>query len=188
MKVTAGDLKKGDFLSRNGEIWQVQKTDFNYQGRGQAVVKSKVKSVTSGKNIEISFKSNDGVETIDVSVLPMQFLYKDQTGLHFMDEKTYHQYDLGAEVVGKVADFLKPGNKYYVLLYQDKPLSIRPPASVKLKVQEAENAVKGDTVSGAKKRVTLETGVTVMAPLFIRPGDTVAVNPETGEYVERVKS
>lgn len=187
MKKTSGDLKKGDFIFRNNEIWHVLKTEFNYQGRGQAVVKTKIKSVTSAKNIDVSFKSNDDVEIIDVSVVPMQFLYKDKNNLHFMEEKTYQQYELNTNVVGKVSDFLKPGEKYYVLLYQDKPLSIRPPASVKLKVAQAENAVKGDTVSGARKKITLETGVTVMAPLFIRAGDTIAVNPDTGEYVERIK-
>ncbi len=188
MKITAGDLKKGDFLFRNSEIWQVQKTEFNYQGRGQAVVRTKVKSVTSTKNVDLTFKSNDDVRTVDVTVIPMQFLYKDQDSLHFMDEKTYQQFDLKAAVVGKIGDFLRAGEKYFVLVYQDRPLSIRPPASVKLKVVQAEEAVKGDTVSGAKKKVTLETGVSIMAPLFIKVGDTLAINPDTGVYVERVKS
>src|SRR3990167_1466408 len=87
MKITAGDLKKVDFIFRNNEIWQMQKVEFNYQGRGQAVVRTKAKSVTSGKNVDISFKSNDDVDTVDVSVVSMQFLYKDNQTLHFMDEK-----------------------------------------------------------------------------------------------------
>ncbi|MBI2049329.1 elongation factor P [Candidatus Roizmanbacteria bacterium] len=188
MKVTAGDLKRGDFLFRSEEIWQIQKAEFNYQGRGQAVVRIKIKSVASEKNIDITYKSNDDVEIVDVSVVPMQFLYKDQSNLHLMDEKNYQQFELKSSAVGKVSDFLKPGEKYYVLLYQDKPFSIRPPASVKLKVVGAENAVKGDTVAGAKKKVTLETGVVIMVPLFIKEGDTIAINPDSGEYVERVKS
>ncbi len=188
MKKTSGNLKRGDFIIRDAEIWQIQKTEFNYQGRGQAVVRTKIKSVTSGKNIDVAYKSNDDVETVDVSVSSMQFLYKDKANLHFMDEKSYQQFELSTPAIGKVSDFLKPGEKYYVLLYRDKPLSIRPPASVKLQVTEAESAVKGDTVTGAKKKVTLETGVSIMAPLFIKVGDTIAINPDSGEYVERVKS
>ena len=89
-------------------------------------------------------------------------------------------------VVGSVGRFLKDGDKYYVYLYDEKPLNIRPPLSVKLKVVETEEAVKGDTVSGAKKPAKLETDVVVMVPLFIKTGDLISVNPETGEYTGRV--
>jgi elongation factor P len=90
-------------------------------------------------------------------------------------------------VVGDVAKFMKEGNKYYVYIHEEKPLTMRPPASVKLKIIETEDAAKGDTVSGAKKAATVETGVIVMVPLFVKKGDLITVNPETGEYGERVK-
>ena len=91
------------------------------------------------------------------------------------------------QIVGQVSDFLQEGKKYFVYLYQEKPLSVKPPMSVRLKVVETENAIKGDRVTGAKKRAKLETGVVIQAPLFIKAGDVVVVNPETGTYVERVK-
>ena len=117
----------------------------------------------------------------------MQFLYKDAQNLHFMNERTYQQYTLPLKVASEAANFLQEGKKYFVYLHNDNPLSLRPPASVRLKVIETEQAVKGDTVTGARKPAKLETGVIIQVPLFIKNGDTVAVNPETGEYVERVK-
>ncbi len=188
MKTTAGNIKKGEFILHQGEVWQVQKTDFNFQGRGMAVVRIKIKSVHTGKNIEFAVKSVESIQRADVSTVEMRFLYKDTTSLYFMDDKTYNQITVSASVVGTVAGYLKPGARYYVIMYDDSALNIRPPASVRLKVIQSENAVKGDTVSGAKKPATLETGVVVMVPLFIKEGDTVTINPETGQYVERVNN
>ena len=118
----------------------------------------------------------------------MQFLYKDAENLHFMNERSYQQYTLASQTVGEVSDFLQEGKKYFVYLHQEKPLTVKPPMSVRLKVVETENAIKGDTVTGVKKRAKLETGVMIQVPLFVKVGDVVTVNPETGSYVERVKS
>ena len=90
-------------------------------------------------------------------------------------------------MVGDAASFLKEGDKLYVYLHDEKPLNIRPPMSVKLKVVETEAAIKGDTVTGAKKPAKLETGATILVPLFVNTGDTIIVNPELGAYVERAK-
>lgn len=188
MRITAGNLKKGDFLLHQNEIWQVQKAEFSFQGRGMAVVRIKVKAVSSGKNIDITLKSVDSVELADVTTIQMQYLYNDGSQLHFMDEKTYQQVTVATSLVGDLANFLRPGDKYYVIMYDDKTLNIRPPASVRLKVVESENAVKGDTASTARKQAKVETGVTVIVPLFIKVGDTIMINPETGEYTERVKN
>ena len=104
-----------------------------------------------------------------------------------MNEKNYAQYTVPISVVGNVAKFLKESSKYFVFLHDDTPLTIRPPQSVKLKVIETDAGIKGDTVTGAKKIAKVETGVVVNVPLFIKTGDTIVVNPETGEYVERAK-
>ncbi len=188
MRTTAGNLKKGDFVVHLGEVWQVQKADFNFQGRGMATVRLKIKSIGSGKTMDLTQKSVDSLELADVETVQMQYLYNDGSQLHFMDEKTYQQTTVETSLVGDLANFLKPGEKYYVIMYEDKALNVRPPASVRLKIIESESAVKGDTVSGAKKQATVETGVTVAVPLFIKKGDLIVINPETGQYVERVKS
>lgn len=186
MRVNAGNLKKGDFVYHNGEIWQVQKAEFYSPGKGSALMKSRIKNIISGKNIEYTYKSNEQVEILEVNSIEMQYLYHDNENLYFMDERTYNQFFLPINVVGDVYKFFKEGEKMYVYIHNDKPLTVRPPLSVKVKVIEAEEAVKGDTVSGAKKPVKVETGAIVMVPLFIKIGDMITVNPETGEYTGRV--
>lgn len=187
MKTNAGNLKKGEFVHYQNEIWQIQRADFYSPGKGSALMKTKIKNILSGKNIDYTFKSNESVETLDVESIEMQYLYKDAENLYFMNERTYNQYTLPLAVVGDVAKFLKDGERYFVYLHNEKPLTLRPPMSVKLRIVETDDAVKGDTVSGAKKQATLETGVAIMVPLFVKKGDVVTVNPETGEYGERVK-
>jgi len=185
MKINAGNLKKGDFVHYQNEIWQVMKADFYSPGKGSALMKAKIKNIISGKNIDYTFKSNESVETLDVTSTEMQYLYADNENAYFMDERSYEQYHIPLEVVGDVYKYLKEGTKHFIYLYQDKPLTMRPPASVKLKVTEAEDAAKGDTVGGVKKLVTLETGATVMVPIFVKVGETISINPETGEYTGR---
>lgn len=187
MKTNAGSLKKGEFIRYQSDIWQIQKADFYSPGKGSALMKARIKNIITAKNIEYAFKSNEDVDVLDVECLEMQYLYKDSELLYFMNPRTYNQYTLLISVVGEAAKFMKEGNSYFVYVHDEKPLTMRPALSVKLKIIETEEAVKGDTVSGAKKPAKVETGVTVMVPLFVKVGDTVTVNPETGEYGERVK-
>ncbi|MBI4009456.1 elongation factor P [Candidatus Roizmanbacteria bacterium] len=188
MNTNAGNLKKGDFIYYQNEIWQVQKSEFYSPGKGSALMKTKIKNVISGKTIDYTFKSQETVETLEVESREMQYLYKDNLNLHFMDERSYQQYEVPISAVWGISNFLKEGNKYFVYMYNEKPLSVRSPMNVKLKVAETEGAIKGDTVTGAKKPAKLETGIIIQVPLFVRVGDIVSINPETGQYVERVKS
>lgn len=187
MKTNAGALKKGEFIRHIGEIWQIQKADFYSPGKGSALMKARIKNILTSKTLEYAFKSNEDVDVLDVECLEMQYLYKDADTLYFMDQRTYNQYILPIAVVGTAAQYMKEGNAYFVYVYDDKPLTMRPALSVKLKVIETEDATKGDTVSGAKKAAKVETGVMVMVPLFVKVGDLITVHPETGEYGERVK-
>ena len=188
MNTNAGNLKKGEFIRYQNEIWQVQKADFYSPGKGSALMKTKIKSLITGKNIDYTFKSAESLETIDVESIELQYLYHDDENIYFMNERTFQQYELPLKVTGNVVNFLKEGNKYFVFLHDEKPLNVRPPMGVKLKVIETEDAIKGDTATSAKKPAKLETGVIIQVPLFIKSGDTIAVNPETGQYVERVKA
>ncbi len=186
MKVNAGNLKKGDFIFHNNEIWQIQKADFYSPGKGAALMKTRIKNIISGKNIEYTYKSNEQVDVLEVNSIEMQYLYHDNENLYFMDERTYNQVSLPIKVVGDIYKFFKEGEKMYVYIYDEKLLTVRPPLSVKVKVIEAEEAIKGDTVTGAKKPVKVETGAIIMVPIFIKTGDIITVNPETGEYTGRV--
>ncbi len=185
MRVSAGNLKKGEFITYQGETWIVQKTDFYSPGKGSALMRTKIKNVISGKNIDYTFKSSEYVDTIEVQSVEMQYLYKDNEYAYFMDERTYNQYQIPMQVVGDTISYLKEGEKIYVFLQDDKPLSIRPPMAVRLKIIESEDAAKGDTVSNARKPAIVETGAQVMVPLFCKVGDLIVVNPETGEYTGR---
>lgn len=183
--INAGNLKKGDFIRYQNEIWQVQKADFYSPGKGSALMKSKIKNLMSGKNVDYTFKSQESVETLDVESIEMQYLYKDNENAYFMNERTYNQYTIPLSIVGDVIHFMKEGTKHFVYIHDEKPLNIRPPLSVKLKVIEVEAGARGDTVSGAKKPAKLETGVMVQVPLFVTLGDVISVNPETGQYTGR---
>ena len=185
MRTNAGNLKKGEFIRYQNDLWHVQRADFYSPGKGSALMKARLKNVISGKNLEYAFKSSEQVETIEVQSIEMQYLYKDTENLFFMNEQSYEQYSLPLVIVGDVVNYFKEGEKFYVYLYDDKPISMRPPLSVKLKIIETEDAVKGDTVSGAKKQAKLETGVTVLVPIFVKVGEKITVNPETGEYTGR---
>lgn len=187
MKMSAGNIKKGEFIYYQGDIWQIQKAEFYSPGKGSALMKTRLKNLKTGKNVDYTYKSSETVETLDIDAVEMQYLYKDNENLYFMNEKNYAQYQIAVSIVGKVADFLKEGVKYFVYLHGEDVLSIRPPQSVKLKIIETEPGIKGDTVTGAKKPAKVETGVIVNVPLFIKTGDYIIINPETGEYVERAK-
>jgi len=186
-RISAGSLKKGDFISYQQEIWQVQKAEFYSPGKGSALMRTKLKNIVSGKTIDYTFKSNEFVEIIEVASVEMQYLYKDNEYAYFMDERTFNQFSLPLAIIGNAVEFFKEGEKMYVYLQDDKPLNIKPPMSVRLKVIETEDAVKGDTVSGAKKPAILETGAKIMVPLFVKKGDVIILNPEIGEYVGREK-
>lgn len=187
MKVNAGNLKKGDFILYNNEPSQVQKAEFYSPGKGSAVMRTKIKNVVTGKNVDMTYKSQEMIETLEVTSTEMQYLYKDDEWVYFMDERTYNQYQLPRDLVGDMANYMKEGNKYFVYVHNDVPLNVRPSNSEKLLVTECDDAAKGDTVSGAKKPAVVETGATIMVPLFIKVGDVIAINPESGDYVERVK-
>lgn len=184
-KIEVSSLKKGDFVRVEEEIYMVSDTEFNYRGRGSALVKIKLKNIQDGKYKTFTFKSGEILEAIDVEVKKIKFLYKEKDELIFMDPFTYEQYSLSSKAVENLVPFLKEGEEYYAYFYGGSILNIKMPKTVKLKVINAEEAVKGDRVSGAKKPVIVETGVKVMVPLFIKKGDIIVINPETGEYVER---
>lgn len=185
MKIAAGSLKKGGYIVHNGEIWHVLKTDFNYRGRGSATVRARIRNVITGAVLENTTKSDFPYEAADVEPVQVQFLYKDGATVYFMDQRTYEQHELPLKAVGEVANFLKEGDNVFIVMYNGKPISMRTPQTVRLKVIEADDAVKGDTATAPKKVVTVETGVSIKVPLFIKKGDIILINPDTGQYMER---
>ncbi|PIS05197.1 MAG: elongation factor P [Candidatus Buchananbacteria bacterium CG10_big_fil_rev_8_21_14_0_10_42_9] len=184
---TLNDIKQGTNVLYQGEPYIVVEAKFVRMQQRKPVMQTKLKNLISGKVVEYNFKAGETVEEANLSRTKANFLYADDSGFNFMDETSYEQFSLDADVIGDKKDFLKEGNQIDVLNFEDKPVSISLPAKINLKVTSAPEGVKGDTAQGrVTKTAELETGATVQVPLFIKTGDTIKINTETGEYVERV--
>jgi len=180
------DIRKDTFIMFKGSVHAV--TDFQHvnPGKGSAFVRTKLKDVQTGKTMENTFKVGEDVDVVDMDRSTMQYLYKDADAYHFMDNSTYEQTAIDADLIGDKGGYLKDGTEVLVLSYQGNPLTVQLPKKMTLKVIESAPAVKGDTASGnVRKEAKLETGMTVQVPIFVKEGDDIVVNTETGEYVER---
>lgn len=184
--VKAGQISKGDFLLFKNEPYLVAEREFVNPGKGSAFVRLKLKNVRTGLVIRETVKSQETLEDISMEDRNSQYLYQDGEGCHFMDGNTYEQFTLEADSVQDVQQYLKEGETYQVVFLEENPVTIRIPLKMAFTVTHAEEAIRGDTVSGTTKTVTLETGLEVRVPIFIKQNEKILVNTETGEYVERV--
>lgn len=188
MQITTSDFRKGMYIMFRDEPYQLSDVEFVNPGKGSAFYRTKLRSMRTGRVIDYTFKSGESVEDYPMITIDLQYLYRDGDHLIFMDPENYNQFTAEAEAVGSFVDFLRENDTYPIMLHDDQVVGIRPPKRIVLTVAEAEPAVRGNTASGLTKPVVLDNGVTITAPSFIVPGDTIAVNPETREYIERVTS
>ncbi|MBI4457569.1 elongation factor P [Candidatus Uhrbacteria bacterium] len=155
-------------------------------GKGSAFVRTRLKNVQTGKVFEHTYKSGEAIDVVELQRSPMQYLYKDADNFYFMDNSSFEQVGVPAALVAEKGNYLKEGQEATVLLYEGAPLSIDLPKKLTFKITEAAPGVKGDTASGrVTKEATTETGLKVAVPLFVKEGDAIIINTETGEYVER---
>lgn len=180
------DLKVGVTFEMEGDIYRVLYSEHSKSGRAGAVMRTKLKNLVSGANIERTFKSSDKFNPAKLERKDSQYLYSDSEGYHFMDNSTYEQFSLKEEEVADAKNFIKENENATILYFNNKPIGIELPPKVNLKVNYAEEGVRGDTVSAGTKSATLETGMRIQVPLFIKTGDTIKLNTQTGQYVERV--
>ena len=181
------DLKKGQIFQLEGTPYRVVEYAQKVMGRGGSIVNVKIKSLIDGKVLDKTFKGNDSIETADVTNKNVQYLYNDGSTFFFMDEATYEQFELPASDMETQAGFMKEGDKVQAQLFDGRVINIELPKNVPLKVTYTENAVKGDTSSAITKNATVETGITVKVPAFVKEGDLISVDTTTGAYRERVK-
>jgi len=185
--LTINDLKIGANIIINNEPYTVTKSEHTHMGRGGATVRVKVRNLLSGKVLERAYKQADKIEQAELTRSKADFLYSENNQYHFMNSETYEQFFLNKDNLGSQANLLKEGQTVDVLNFQGNPVSIQLPAKIELKVKSAPPGVRGDTAQGSvTKTITLETGLEIQAPLFIKENDTVRVNTETSGYVERV--
>jgi len=185
MAMKASNISKGMVILFKGEPHKVLEKAFFNLGRGMGHTQAKLRNVKNANVLRYTFKSEEPVEEVDIFVKKLQFLYHDENGANFMDPGTFEQTEIPLGMVSEFIHFLKEGDQYQVSFYEDKPIGIIPPQKVILKVVEAEDAVKGDTVTAAQKMVQLETGHSIKVPLFVKEGDSLIINTQTGEYVSR---
>jgi elongation factor P len=182
--ISVTDLRNGTKVKMDNGLWQC--VDYQHQkiGRGGAKVVAKFKNLETGSTVERSFNSGEKLEDIYVETKDLQYLYPEGDELVLMDLETYEQFHVPRSI-SDAAKFLKEGMSLVGEMYNGRPLSITPPFTVELKVTETPPGVKGDTVSGAYKPATLETGAVVQVPLFVDEGQVIKVDTRTGEYIGR---
>jgi elongation factor P len=181
------DIKKGSVLNWEGELWLVVDFQRVSPGKGSSFVRTRVKNLRTGKIVEQNFKSAESVEFEDVLYKKMQYLYGDGQMYTFMDNKTYEQVQLTAADIGDAVKFLKEGLEVTIVMHGETALTVELPKKIQYKVVSAPPAVKGDTAGGnVTKEVEVDNGMKVAVPIFIKEGELIMVNTDTGEYTERV--
>ena len=180
------DVKKGMFIEDEGEIYMVVDIEHRTPGNYQACYQLYLKHLLDSKLIKKRYNPDASIEEARLDSRKAQYLYNDNLGFHFMDMETYETITLSKESIGDLKNYLKENLEIICLFYKNKPISLQLPLKVQLKVTEAGVGLKGDTVGSAKKQVTLETGLKINVPLFIKEGDIIEVDTTTGEYLGRV--
>lgn len=186
MALNFSDLKKGALILFNNQPHEVTWSQFVRMQQRKPVMQMKLRNLITGKMVEYSAKSGERIDEAEVQRQDGQYLYADTEGAHIMNTSSYETITIPPDISQEKVGFLKEGEEVQLLMFDGSPISIAPPIKVELKVKSTPPGVKGDTATGGTKPATLETGLIVNVPLFIKEGDTVRVNTETGQYVERV--
>jgi len=187
MALSITDLKKGTLFQWAGEPFRVVEYSQKVMGRGGSIVNVRIKSLIDGKVLEKTFKGNEQLDRADVSSQTVHYLYNDSSTFFFMNEVSFDQFEVAADLVGDAAGYLKEGDRVQLQFFNNQPISVELPKNVPLVVTYTESAVKGDTSSAITKEATLETGLTIKVPAFIKQGDIISVDTTTGTYRARLK-
>ncbi|KAB7726161.1 elongation factor P [Rudanella paleaurantiibacter] len=185
---TTADIRNGLVLNFNNDLFQITEFQHVKPGKGAAFVRTKLKSLTTGRVIDNTFNSGVTIYPVRVERRKFQFLYKDESGYNFMDQESFDQINLDEKLVDG-ADLMKEGQEVEILINveNETPLTCELPPFVELEVTYAEPGIRGDTANSPKKRVEVESGAKIMVPLFIEQGQKIRVDTRTYDYVERVK-
>jgi elongation factor P len=181
------DLKKGVVCQIDGKPYRVIDYGQKVMGRGGSIVNVKLKNLIDGSVIPKTFKGQDKIETAEVSNKTVQYLYSDGDTYYFMDPETFEQFELSSDTVDEAKSYLKEGDSLTLQFFGERIINVELPKNLFLEVTYTEDVVKGDTTSSVLKDATLETGLTVKVPSFIKTGDVISVDTSTGEYRERKK-
>ena len=184
--ISAGDFKNGITLEIDGNVCQIVEFQHVKPGKGAAFVRTKYKNIITGSVVEKSFRPTEKFPAARIERVDMQYLYQDGDLYYFMNTETYDQVGLTKDQVGDSLKFVKENEMVKLVSHAGEVFAIEPPLFVELVITESEPGVKGDTATGATKPAVVETGATVMVPLFVNQGDTIKIDTRTGEYLSRV--
>ena len=184
--IQAGDFRKGTTCEMDGDVWQI--IDFQHvkPGKGAAFVRTKIRSVMTGSNRDMTFNPNEKYEEARIETREMQYLYNDGTLYYFMDPDSYEQLPIDKASVEEAILYIKENDMATIKFFKGKAFQVSPPNFVELEITQTEPGIKGNTATGATKPATVETGATVNVPLFVNEGDKIKIDTRTGEYLSRV--
>lgn len=187
MALSLSDLKKGVVFRFGGQLYVSLGGQQKVSGRQRSVAAVRAREIPGNRIVDHTFRGNEDIELVDTAKKTADFLYRDNQFLYFMDPESYEQHHLDHEAAGDRAGYLAEGQKVVLVFVDDQPVALELPKNVNLPVTEAEPAVRGDTATGVLKDVKVATGMTIKAPGFIKVGDVISIDTETGNYRERVK-
>lgn len=179
------DIRAGTVVKINDNPYLVVWNEFNRKQQRKPVMRTKLKSLIDGSALDKTFLAGESFEFADIERRRCQYLYHDDGKAYFMDGESYEQFELEADSLEGILKYLKDDTEVYVTFYETNPIGVQPPVKVTLTIIETVPGVKGDTAQGGTKPATLETGAIVNVPLFVKEGDKIIVNTETGEYDSR---
>ena len=182
---TANDLRRGQAINYNGDICVVLDVQHRTPGNLRAFVQATLRSIRSGKSSDVRFSSTEKVETVPMMTKKMEFSYKDGDDFVFTDPENYETVTLVSELVGDAKNYLVENGVVTVTFVEEKAVTVEIPPSVVLTVTDAPEGIRGDSANNVQKTVTLETGITVQVPLFIKTGEKLRIDTRTGKYMER---
>jgi len=185
MAVAANDLRRGQAIEYNGDICVVLDVQHRTPGNLRAFVQATLRSLRSGRSSDVRFSSTEKVETVPMMTKKMEFSYKDAEDFVFTDPENFETVTLVPELVGDAKNYLVENGSATVTFVEEKAVSVEIPPSVVLAVTDAPEGIRGDSANNVQKTITLETGITVQAPLFIKTGEKIKVDTRTGKYMER---
>jgi elongation factor P len=182
---TANDLRRGMAINYNGDICVVLDSQHRTPGNLRAFVQASIRSIRTGKSSDVRFSSTEKIEVVPMVTKKMEYSYKDLEDFVFSDPETYETVTLPPELVGDAKNYLVENGQVTMTFVEDKAVSIELPSSVVLTVSDAPEGIRGDSANNVQKAVTMETGIVVQAPLFIKTGEKLKIDTRTGKYMER---
>jgi elongation factor P len=183
--ISTSQFKRGIYILFQNEPHMIVDTSFVSPGKGSAFYRTKLKNLYSGRIVEYTYKSGEKVEEVMVDTHEAEYSFFDGTSYVFIEPRTFEQYSVPTEIIGDDKVYLKEGLLYRIKFYDENPVGVSLPKTIAFKIIEAENSIKGDTATNATKQAILDTGLKVLVPLFIKAGEEILVNTETGQYLSR---